>query len=1764
MAEKSSVAHQFIARGLDQNSAIHNIEIGRAETLYNFDTDTQGFISKRRGYQLYRNIPIRVLGAADRGANWEFVADKSIDFIGVNSSPIVINGQAINTNTNELETVSFYWDQFQNLGAFTLTGTFDAAEGVYKATTDLLHLESLNLMVGVLTQDEGSGGLTNNNKAILTEEIINRDNNDSTFEVSLELESPVPFTEQNTFTVVRPENSIIQAPNSFYTETFIPANVNENTSLIILEDTHELGGENFVIQVWQDTDGTGFSRKVILPEDIEINAGADVEITVNVTTTNPIHVYIAAVNDAFQTSAYINKSEDFTETNKRSFVIDDVTSYANLWSFYRQDNTGTQTLVIPEDVRYNATTQQLTFEFFPAEDSIFKAVYLPATSVNAGIIVSKTDNSFCEKGGVTLRSNQDTSIYDLTNADLMFQGINWDQIVIDGTTPEFGYVREVEQYKSTVYDRLVSVCSGDFWIEDLDVNYSITASNFAEQSSTIQYLTPYFGAINEAISDGRERGLTATEIPEGTNFVQIDKIEVIDQESNTTKAKVTTVPLTAINGTLNGIELGFDRLTIEADEYDLYNGEHVITSATIINNATTNTDQLVFEILVEDIKSYSPNSLNSPAICGILTDYIIVTSATIGNIKVGDIINNLGGLIGSEVLAVDTDNNRMWLNGIQQERFLQGFIDITWDRITNVIKLDPTELCLSNAVPFDIINISGYARKFKILEIDTIANEITINESIRICNFFGSATKISLDGRLTLPIKPKSNITKTFPFASTGEYSVEMATLNDSLYTTTYDRSVIKFDGTHISDAGILEYPLYSHSWLVPKTDTNTGGFIEPNSIAGKVPQLNGVDLNVSITVVFENNLPQTVITELPVFSSDQQVSIQNSAGDIFDVTIESIDNDTNTIIFSTGDTSGFSDGASLTLFMPTFYGYYFRLEYVDRNNRIITGTPNSFTNSVVRITRPSRIMHSIKIPSTSKGATEWDRLKVSTYRTLGAKARTDIAPIFFKVDDTPALRSASMSGFIGAKASDAQIINTLVIADTTQDFTLAPEETGDTLIAEANSGNNPGTDDISDAQLRSLGGSTFERPISAARSPKSQYIVSTTIGSSGHLIYGNITSDPTLTIEVAQNGSVSENLVGAAIGLRAVTSNKEYEIEVEFVNGSSTNVDVVDIDSIVQVSAEAGSDFVNSTMDAFENESEDAGFLELTLPDSTITTDHESEYIQIISKPNTSADSDNQFIGSLIGWHKITKVDLADNSVDKLIIRVPAYIADEFNSATTITSLQCVLILGGSTSPSTEKILVPCWDVAYDDTPSQDVTLPNDTIGRVAKNWAKAINTVMSDNGYYKRIEEELNEIPVANDIKVSPNFILGDWGYTKWGKAVGFGRVEITQQISNEFSFYVYTNNLPARTAVFSNGFTSPNPIIARPKVFPSRIVISYGNYPESVDNPYADNTLTSNSVIDINPSDGQEITGMARFFSESSSGGAQYSGTLIVFKTNSVYAVDIASRSATKLQSMGQGCTVPDSIASTDDTIFFANDTGIYKVTRDLNVKYVGDLLDRYYEGISKTNLKLRGYGIADNFDLSYKLALPVNSEVNDEIAVYNFESMSKQAEGSWALYDNIPISSAKQTSNTFWFGNFKGRIWENRNANDNTDYRDDDDAVSASFTYGPQAFGDPGKTKDMSHVIVQYADNGPTAATVSMALDLNQEFTTLDPTNAGEGSWKGINVAYSPPPTKAVYYQVKIDHDVKDEPCIVNGLVFKVSIGNEQAIRQAADGKDGAKK
>jgi len=788
MGEKSTQPQIFIARGVDQRSAISNIPIGRAEIAYNFDTDTDGFIKKRTGYELHRNIPIRVTNVGDRGNNWEIVADPSIDLLGVPSGPIVINGQAINTNTGELESVNFYWQQFDNLGAFTLVGT--QAGTIWQANITISQSNDLNLMAAIVRQDPNE---TSNNEAVLIDNLQNEfDNINATYQFNLEFESPVQFGNE-TYTLYSPDQDVVNG-SEFYTNT-TPV-VGDNT-FTITAVTHGLAGDNFIVQVWQD-DGTGLKRDFVYPDEIMISGSGDVTVDFNVGTTNDVYVYLITVNDAYQTAAFIDKStqSDIDNNIPKVFCLENVTTNTNLWALYRVDASGNQTFVVPDAVKYTQSTQELCFDFYPVQDSVFKAVYLPGLPVSAGVIVSKFDDS---------APPINTGIYDLPNADLALHGINWDGVVVSSTAPEFAFVREVDEYRSVALEKLTAVSGGDLWIDDLVTTYTATASQIAEQTAAAQYLTPYFGASALAIGDGRGRGINCDQF--NNSLISVESITNNGDGTATFLSEI----VTNITGSIAGVEAGIDRLTTTGAEYNVYNGEFTISAASIETDIDLN-DRISITVTIPDLETYVANATGLITM-GIFTDYIIMDSSNFDDLKIGDKINNLGGLLGSEVFYLDDVNYRMWLDPVTSERLFPGSVDVTWDRDTNVIFVNSVE----GIVPQDVVRISGFKRRFKILSVDVANESVTINEVITVSNFFGAATQITLDGRLALPLRPNNNISKDFPFEPTGEYSTELAALNDSLYTTTYDRSVIKFDGTHISDAGIQEYPIYHHSWLVPK-----------------------------------------------------------------------------------------------------------------------------------------------------------------------------------------------------------------------------------------------------------------------------------------------------------------------------------------------------------------------------------------------------------------------------------------------------------------------------------------------------------------------------------------------------------------------------------------------------------------------------------------------------------------------------------------------------------------------------------------------------------------------------------------------------------------------------------------------------------------------------------------------------------------------------------------------------------------------------------
>ena len=137
-----------------------------------------------------------------------------------------------------------------------------------------------------------------------------------------------------------------------------------------------------------------------------------------------------------------------------------------------------------------------------------------------------------------------------------------------------------------------------------------------------------------------------------------------------------------------------------------------------------------------------------------------------------------------------------------------------------------------------------------------------------------------------------------------------------------------------------------------------------------------------------------------------------------------------------------------------------------------------------------------------------------------------------------------------------------------------------------------------------------------------------------------------------------------------------------------------------------------------------------------------------------------------------------------------------------------------------------------------------------------------------------------------------------------------------------------------------------------FPSRILISYPNYPEIFDNPAAAQDNQSVSAVDINTADGQEITAIVPFFGSSAFGAAMQSGVVVVFKSNSIYLVDLSEKAkgnnaVQKIESAGLGCTAPGSVCPTKDGIIFANESGMYRLKRDLTVEYVGRRMERIWQ-------------------------------------------------------------------------------------------------------------------------------------------------------------------------------------------------------------------------
>lgn len=365
----------------------------------------------------------------------------------------------------------------------------------------------------------------------------------------------------------------------------------------------------------------------------------------------------------------------------------------------------------------------------------------------------------------------------------------------------------------------------------------------------------------------------------------------------------------------------------------------------------------------------------------------------------------------------------------------------------------------------------------------------------------------------------------------------------------------------------------------------------------------------------------------------------------------------------------------------------------------------------------------------------------------------------------------------------------------------------------------------------------------------------------------------------------------------------------------------------------------------------------------------------------------------------------------------------------------------------------------------------------------------------------------------------------------------------------------------------------------LFPSRILVSYENYPEIFDNPLSILDVESDSALDINSADGQEITGIIPFFGDAAFGAAQQSAILVVFKTNSIYLVDINQKAqglnaVQRIETEGLGCTAPYSIAVTKNGINFANESGLYCLRRNQAIEYLGRWMERpWTEEVSLPNLDLvqgHHYGVGR----AYKVSVPITSTQsangyieNSQVFVYNHTGEAQDGAGSWGRYDNHPATGWANLASNAFFGSTLGRIFKLRNTGLISDYRDDNEGVAFSLETRPNDFGNSGIRKILDRVIVHYRVGATnTGTTLNYSVDLEEEYSETTPitirktaanTGIDDSVQKAVGtISHSVGRRRGTYFGVQILNSTIDENLEIAGVDFKIGGLSNKGQLQAA--------
>lgn len=425
-------------------------------------------------------------------------------------------------------------------------------------------------------------------------------------------------------------------------------------------------------------------------------------------------------------------------------------------------------------------------------------------------------------------------------------------------------------------------------------------------------------------------------------------------------------------------------------------------------------------------------------------------------------------------------------------------------------------------------------------------------------------------------------------------------------------------------------------------------------------------------------------------------------------------------------------------------------------------------------------------------------------------------------------------------------------------------------------------------------------------------------------------------------------------------------------------------------------------------------------------------------------------------------------------------------------------------------------------------------------------------------RLSNAINAVMRNADVAISGQTTFTPWLLAGGGNDFNLGQLNVKCPIALSVTPEVAVGTVGTTYNLFINNIAriSSEQVSSNVYLFPSRVAISYENFPEIFDNTLLDKG-NSDSTVDINSADGQEITGIIPFFGESTFSGSTLNQVVVVFKTNSIYVLDPITRDYQKIDSRGLGCTAPFSIAATKAGVVFANKSGIFRINRDMSVSFVGKYMKGLWDESVNPDALAEAQGHQYSQGNQYKLSLPTdNSLYNNEVYVYNHELEGQGQEyGGWSRYDNHAATGWANQTQQAYMASTGGDVFFIKSLENAYSYRDDAESINSVALLKAEDFELPAVRKVIGKIGLNLSYDTCTLLSVHTAVNLLQSFDLAD--SITSSSAEDITINISPVKRKCNYIQVKLTHDVVDERIVVSSVSYNVARLDTRGTIQGAD-------